>query len=475
VPENPYNQVLYATFPQSQTHPDRAAAVGVLCGMEPAPVTACRVLEIGCGNGNNLIPMAYSLSGSHFLGVDLAEEPIQTGRAAVNTLGLKNIELAGADLRDIGPEYGVFDYIIAHGVYSWVPAAIRDRLLAVCSERLSPRGIAFVSYNAYPGGHVRQMFREMMLYHTRNVTDGKERTAQARWFLEFLLGVRGVSQTWKDFLDSEIKAVLEHNDAGIFHDDLAETNQAFYFRDFAAHAGSHGLQYLGEAAPHEMFDPPGVLKWLEGSVIEREQYLDFLRMRRFRQTLLCHEGIPIRRIPSPEDMDRFLFSAPARKLEGGQIEGRRGVRISSVHEAVDRVTSALGETYPLPLSFDDLVPYAGDAAALREILFGLLTGGFADPHVYEFPCEESVTARPKASALVRFQAASSPFVTNACHNVVELDDIGRRLVQLLDGSRDHATIAQALAEVPEAPPPDEIRKNLISGLEWMAKMALLEA
>jgi SAM-dependent methyltransferase len=423
--------------------------------MTPAPVPRCRVLELGCGNGANLIPMAYSLPQSRFVGVDLAEKPVAAGARTIARLGLHNISLGVADLRDIGSRYGEFDYIIAHGLYSWIPPDVRDCLLCVCSRRLRPQGIAFVSYNAYPGQHIRQMLRQMVRHHTRNIRAPRSRLEQARWFLRFLRNARTVSQPWQALLDSEVEAALERDDGGLYHDDLAAVNDPVWFRDFAEHARRHGLQYLGEAEPHEMFDHGGSLSWLSGSVIEREQYLDFLKARRFRQTLLCRQGVPLRRRTGPKKMDRFLFSA-----------GGRGVRLEAGDAAVAQVAGALADAHPLPLPFEELLPYAGSREALREILYSMMESGFADLHVYDFPCQETVTPKPAVSRLVRLQAATSATVTNLCHVTVELDQVARRLVTLLDGTRDHAALARAVSA--------KVRKHLPSSLEWMARMALLE-
>jgi len=432
------------------------------------------MLEIGCGDASNLIPMAYALPESRFTGIDLADAPIAAGRRTVAALGLENISLIPEDLRNVGSGYGEFDYILAHGVYSWVPWEVRDRLMAVCAERLAPQGIAFISYNAYPGWHARQVLREMLLHHTRNVPDPTQRIEQSHRFMKFLLDSRGLSAAWQTLMEGEVKAILERRTYSLYHDELEQTNEPVYFRDFARHAGRYGLQYLGEAEPHVMFDPVGPLPWLQDNVLEREQYLDFLRARRFRQTLLCREGIPLHHRPTPEHMQPFLFSSPATTVENGQIQGLHNISITSAHEAVYRVASALGETYPLPLAFDELVPYAGSRDALQDILFGLATGGFANIHVFDFPCEETVTARPKASRLARHQAALSPFVTSACHHTVELDDVGRQLLLLMDGTRDHEQLAQDLAAIPGAPPLEKVRENLPSSLEWLAGMALLE-
>src|SRR5258707_4903218 len=113
--------------------------------MRPARVTQCRVLEIGCGSGGNIIPLAYTLRGSSFLGIDLAKQPIAVARKKSRALALGNLELRACDLRDLSPSEGVFDYILAHGIYSWVPADVRDALLAACGALLAPQGIAFIS------------------------------------------------------------------------------------------------------------------------------------------------------------------------------------------------------------------------------------------------------------------------------------------------------------------------------------------
>jgi SAM-dependent methyltransferase len=240
--DDAYHQIPYLSNPMAQTHPNRLASVATLFGMAPAPVTGCRVLEVGCGSGGNLIPMAYFLPGSQFTGVDLAAGVVAEGRRAVIELGLPNLDLMAMDLCDIGPAMGQFDYIIANGLYSWIPDGLRDRLLAVCRERLAANGVALVSYNALPGRYVHMMLREMMLYHTRNGADPRERIVQARALLRRVREAHLASAAWQPMLDEEIWLMSNRNEGWFFHDDLAAINDSFYVRDFAARAARPSLK-----------------------------------------------------------------------------------------------------------------------------------------------------------------------------------------------------------------------------------------
>src|SRR6478672_4783641 len=171
-----YEEVLYPGGIFPQTHPDRLSTIGTLRGMRPASINCCRILELACSSGNNLIAMAANLPGSELVGVDLAKNPIAAGQAVVAGLELKNIRLHHLDVCDLSrARFGQFDYIIAHGLYSSVPAAVREHILVVCSEMLSPQGIAYISYNAQPGNHLRDLSRAIMRYHVAHFEDPKEK------------------------------------------------------------------------------------------------------------------------------------------------------------------------------------------------------------------------------------------------------------------------------------------------------------
>src|SRR5208282_3828660 len=182
-----YDQIPYPARPFAETHPDRLAAIGMLFGMQVPPIDHCRVLELGCARGGNLIPMAEQLPGSQFIGIDLSPVQIAEARGLAEDAGLKNAQFHCMDILDFGAAFGEFDYIICHGVFSWVSRQVQDKILEICASRLMPQGVAYVSYNTYPAWHTRGMIRDMMCYHVSHVTDSQARIREARSLLEFLV------------------------------------------------------------------------------------------------------------------------------------------------------------------------------------------------------------------------------------------------------------------------------------------------
>ncbi|MGH9903203.1 MAG: methyltransferase regulatory domain-containing protein, partial [Pyrinomonadaceae bacterium] len=374
---NSYDQILYPSFAVPQSHPDRLATLATLFGMEPAPVGRCRVLELGCGDGSNLLPLAAELPESQFLGIDLAARPIEIGRERARGAGLKNLTLRRLDLMDVADDLGRFDYVIAHGLYSWVPPAVQDRVLAVCRAHLAPRGVAFVSYNAYPGGHLRDMLREMMLFHTRHLDEPRQRIAQARALLKFLHEARREGDEYQMVLKKEVERVIKFSEDHLFHDDLEEFNLPVYFYQFVEHAGRHGLQYLAEADYYEMQDQSlpaeavEKLRQLADDVVLREQYADFIKCRRFRQTLLCHRDVAVEREQRPEQVRRFWVASPARPARPApdvkssapeKFVGLKGATIETDHPLAKAAVLHLGERWPMSVPFDELL------AGVRERL-----------------------------------------------------------------------------------------------------------
>ncbi len=309
-----YTRIPYPGLAFPQTHPDRLALLATLHGLEPAPPDAARILEIGCADGLNLVAMAGHAPGITAAGFDLVDPAV--GRRAAADLGLANVTLEQGDLLD-ARDRGTYDYVVAHGVYGWIPEAARDALMALLARSLAPHGVAFVSYNALPGARLRTMLREMVLLHAGAGADAAERVARGRELYGFLAPwAEDRPDAYGAVLASELGRLTRLSTAVLAHDDLGERYEPLWLRDVAAHAAAHGLRYLADAEPGELQDdrqPPGVDEQLDalagGDRVMWEQYADLLAGRAFRQTLLCRADAPVEDAIDPARMARLWFGA----------------------------------------------------------------------------------------------------------------------------------------------------------------------
>ena len=511
-----YDVVAYPGYSHPQTLPARLAVIGILSGLEPKPADHCRVLELGCGDGSNLVPMASTLPGSEFLGLDLAANPIARGQQLIRDVGLTNVQLLQSDISDFKGTGEKFDYIIAHGMFSWVPPEVRKQLLGLCRALLAPQGIAFVSYNAFPGAHLRNMLREMMLFHVRGAESPLDRVQQAQALIKFLAEAQDVRDEFNHWMKAELDSILEHDKGHIYHDELSEINEPLYFTQFIGQAADHDLQYLGEADYFEMFDyrfnaaTRQTLKQLGSNRLLREQYLDFLKFRRFRQTLLCHREAVLHQQPAPEKVINFYISSLA-KSGDSKPDLRPGVKVAfkAPKGQTCETDYPLGKAALAVLAENELLPtHCEDLLHQAELLLnnaGIVEQGTDDPHeklrsfllelyragVVEFRSHlpvmaRTVSERPAVSPLVRWQIQHGDFVTSQLHTGVKIEDeIGRGLLSSLDGTLTCGDLSKKLwkllksknpltmKESDEADLRRKIENDLKNSLEQLARIGLL--
>lgn len=454
-----YDTVQYPGYPRVEAHPAVMAAVASRYGLEPAPVDSCRVLEIGCGDGAHLLPLAVSFPNSRFTGIDLSPSAIEMACDTARLLNLANADFQVRNLLEIGPDFGSFDYVIAHGLYSWIPSIVREKLMAVCRSNLAPQGLAYISYNALPGCHSRLMIREMMLFHVQNVGEPRARIEQARAFVRFLAAANPEGTPYRRILDD----VLATSDAALFHDDLAPVNEPVYFYQFYQHGLQHDLQYVGDANWIETRDrsyPPevrGQLAELEQrDFLMKSQYLDFLKNRRFRRSILCHAGLTFDRVLRPAVLDNFYVCGTLSRVETGdsQFRSRDGETITLSHPLVAAALMILRERDERPLLFRDLIgeasarsgTFSEDPQLVAEMFLYLCAAQFVRFFTHSPAVADEPGDRPVASPLARLQARSSTRVTNLLQLTVELKEtLPRFVLPLLDGTRDRDALKRDLA------------------------------
>ncbi len=521
-PPTSYDLVPYDSLPFSQSHPDRLATVARLMGLQPAAVEGSRVLELGCAGGGNLVPMAAALPQARFVGVDLSPVQVAQGQRVIDALGLTNIELHAASITEVDAAFGEFDYIVSHGVYSWVPDAVQQALLRVCAERLAPAGVAYVSYNTLPGWRMRGMVRDLMRYHAAAVEEPAERVAQARAILDFLArSVPADNDAYGLLLRSELKSLQGAADSYIQHEHLESVNEPVYFHEFAARASAHGLLYLGEADFSAMlstnFAPEvhATLRRIAPDLIRQEQYMDFLRNRSFRQTLLVHEGAAVQRHVVPARVRSMWIASPLKPAQQPQVlddgvaqayHAPGGGALTTPNAVTKAAMGVLAERWPAATAFDELlqgalarlhaagVHAADDVEApglpagdtLASDLLQCQAAGLLELRTRPSDFCVAPGERPVASALARWQAQQGhAHVTSLSHDTVNIDPAVARLLPLLDGRHDRAAIARTVAAwgtggpgIARRPDPALVRRideQLSRTLDGLGRAALLVA
>lgn len=478
-----YDEVAYPSFPIYYTHPDRLATLATLLGMKPAPPEKCRVLELGCFDGANLAAMGQVLPNSEFLGVDLAGSAIARGQAMVSDVGLNNVSLRHADLMEMSPQYGEFDYIIVHGLFTWVPQPVCEKILAICQNSLAPQGVAYISYNTLPGCHSRMMLREMVTFHNRDFHDPQQQMQQALTLVKLLASavVKG-PDIFPQIMRDEHKRWSSRRPEAFYHDELADIYHPLYFHQFMEQAIRHHLQFLCEADYFDMlphgFSPNAieVLDRIKGDIILREQYMDFMRGRYFRKSLLCHPEVRINRAIDSRAVLGFNVSTMAKPESPAPnfapdaketFESDAGGKIVTADALARAMFWRLQEVEPERLAFPRLVeevetrarekygftpkPDQSVPADIAEFVWSTYGAGLVDLHLTVPPFVVKVSERPLASPLARWQARRADVVATLHHRTLKLGNaIQRGLLALCDGTRDRAKLRADLLQVFES-------------------------
>jgi methyltransferase-like protein/2-polyprenyl-3-methyl-5-hydroxy-6-metoxy-1,4-benzoquinol methylase len=468
-----YDQIPYPQHSYGFTHPDRLATLATLHGMSPTPIENCRVLELGCASGSNLIPMAYALPQSEFVGLDLSQRQIAVGQRFIDAVALTNIRLLPIDIRAVDESFGQFDYIIAHGVHSWVPPDVQEALMRICSRHLSAQGVALVSYNAYPGCHLRQMVRGMAQFHLRDIDDPTEQVEQLHALVRFLGDSLGDDyKGYRQIVQSESERLAKLSDAFLFHDVLEPTNLPVYFHQFIEQAARHGLQYLAEAlpmAPERSRLAAEAREELERhcDLVEFEQHLDFLDGTSFRRTLVCRDSVRLNRDLQAAPLERLFVASQARPVSAApdlasdrpeEFDARKGPLAAALRcdSPIGKAALvALAEAYPRAVRFDDVTAIAGqrlgrsttacDESEIRKLMVGGFEIGAIELHAWQPQMADGASARPEASPIARYEAAQGAEATTLWHERLVLSNpASRHLLAGLDGGHDRQAIVDWL-------------------------------
>ena len=462
-----YDAIPYVSIPDRAHHPARLCAVARLYGLEPVLPSRSRVLEIGCASGGHLIPLAAAFPEALFTGIDISPVQIAGAQFRAARHGLENIEFTVKSFTDLQPRDGMFDYIICHGVYSWVSEELSEKLLQACGMCLAPGGIAAVSYNVLPGWRMLQALRDSALFHTASAPSHEVRMAAARHLFstisEHADQGRAYGHMWREIADQ----FLQLPDAYHAHDLFGDPNRPVTFTGFARAASGHGLAHLADADFKANF--PEAAGEAAGSAIRElsgggnyaaEQYLDIMTGRTFRRSLLVHERTALAADRSLPDgrIDTIYLGAPE-EATLSQVAGTDSWRFGSqkhrfitIHDmaTVDALQRLL-QRRPAFRNLASLLPVsqpdAGFHQHLRNSFMELLRQGMLDLSAEPLPCAHAVPEFPKIWRLALKDARDGLERTaTQLHSVYHMSSQARLLLSLADGSRSREALAGALFE-----------------------------
>jgi SAM-dependent methyltransferase len=458
--EQPYTEHAYA-----ETHPGRLAAVARLSRWRAPPVAAARILELGCGRGGNLLPMAAGLPRTTLVGVDASARQIDEARGVASEAGLHNVTFVRSRFDEMKIDDGSFDYVICHGVVSWISPAARANLLERIGRALTDHGVACVTFNVLPGWYERLAARDWLRFAASSLARPIEEAAASIAWLGAQMSPEHADSRRR--LEIVARRLEETGPAYAMHEYLAEEHHPLLVGAFLDEASATGLSYLGDAIPSTT-----ALELLPDEARERaraldptaaQQLVDFVRCTAFRRALLVRAGAARAESwrPRPElDVgavrqlriaSRLRASRPADATlrQESFEEGELVVQVSD--PAARRALRELASVAPRSLRFDELVrrslpPGAPEAAldALSSELFDLwLATGGIDLHEHEPTAASRAGERPVGCPLARVQARRGGVVTNRLHQEVLFPEaIVRWVLGRLDGTRTRADLAR---------------------------------
>lgn len=469
-----YDEVPYDATGFSYTTPVHFYSIGRLFGLKPADPAKARVLDLGCAFGTNIMGPASLYPEAKFVGVDLSKKQIEVGQKQIKDLGLKNIEIKAMSILDIDKSFGEFDYIICHGVFSWVPKEVQDKILQISKENLSENGVMQISYNTLPGWNIARTFREMMTFHAGLFTDTKDKIFQARSLLDFVKdSLEDSNSPYSDLLKIHADHIAECKDNYVLHEYLEQGNSEFYFSDFMSKASDHGLQYLADSILPSMYMdnlPPKASKKLSeiSNIIRAEQYRDFVSNRRFRNTLLCKNSQEINRnLDLSSINDAFLYmhivhQTPLEEVDFENFKEPVDFVINNNTNCNVREPAQAAIFYVLCdekkfIKWNDLFSKAKkiypkldvkkDAERLSADLLDLLFKGLLKIHFAGSRYTDKLSKKPKLHEFGRYQAMNNFGHCANCENdFIPIDDSRSFIFSQLDGKNTKSDVEKKFGD-----------------------------
>jgi hypothetical protein len=484
-----YDQVAYPNYVHPAADSEYACVAGRFYGWRGRDPATASVLEIGCGEGVNLMAIAGAFPKSRCVGFDISARAVARGQQLAAAAGLDNIELHWGDLLSYPRDGERFDYIICHGVLTWVPPPVRTAVFEVIAARLAAGGVAYVGYDALPAAASKAAIVGLLKQFVPPEADLASKVETAVTIIETLGRNQHKSSRLKPELDDLLRRLPEMAPAYFVHDWLEAHYAPMSVDEFATAAGAVDLAYAGDVSLTDMqtrdIDPSGmhILAAAMDSLLTTASTLDLLRgSRMYRTDLLVRPESPPDRMPfPPTDLGYCLFGE---REYGVDESGGRTLRLklgsmgSPSFADADQIAMLDWLADRSPGEFHPSEIAAGSGLALPYVenlcrVFAVM--GVLEAHVTPPPFTVTPGDRPRAGRVARAMAAEGRDTVVALrHKAMALPDpIRRGILRLSDGSRTRDDIVRDLAATGDGPPPDRAEVDL--AIAALARMRLYEA
>ena len=458
----------YISLPTPCRTPDRLATIALLHGLTPADIDKAKVLDIGCGQGWDIISLAYTYPNAQFIGIDFSIDAIEEGRKTIKELNLSNIKFECSDIAHYSTEEK-FDYIFCHGVYTWVSEELSHHILELCHNLLSEKGLAYISYNALPAWGTRSVLREALRHFTSSVKE-EEKVEKARETISFMLSaLQNYPTPYSMSLQLELKNALKSSDGFIAQELLADEAHAEYLHTFISKAKQHHLIYIGEAKFERMvsnrLDEISDAQELSSAINamssfeDQEQALDFLFPTWLRQGVLHKENASKKELTELEKnnlLKNLYISSPLvpsdpRDSEGGEdvFMSPTGSHVQITSRYIRHALRTLNMTWPAYTKITDLYdtltnrPCYAFSDFAKELLI-LFQKGQIELHIAPEKFSSILGEKPKVSQLAVLQAKTQDWVTSLKQEYTLLTDFEKSLLPFLDGEHTKDDLITAI-------------------------------
>lgn len=423
---DPYDEMPYRSLPIEWSAPARLSIASLLHGGPRSPPGAYRVLELGCADGANLLPLACYASESEFVGIDGARSQIRLAQSRKSELRLSNSEFIESDFLSANEKlHGQFDYIIAHGVFSWVSPVVRDALFDLSAQRLRHGGLLYLNYNAKPGWNIRGTIRDYLLEQT-----GGERSLPVRARLAQELAARMAAtlnagdHPYARLLGNEFRFVCESHASYVAHEYLAADNHAYWRAEFQALAANVGLAYVCDAdfnyvsgrVPEELVRRAADIRLTADSTVDT---VDLLSYKQLQSPIFTQGSISPKAASTDEiaNLNMAACLASCEPVDGGGHPTFRHPNGYEVEARDDAMANALAKLHPLwPSGLCIAELFADVSGAMEDILLLHRNG------LVELRHHEPSASADRSHALNRLERSWGGYETSAHHVRLDASD-----------------------------------------------------